>query len=221
MMRGLWSAAVGGMLVACLAAFNPALGQGQFDQIFPQPGKGTLARGTILDNGMRKNEDVLDVMGEPRKFPVNEILRITFSDDTTDLNAARTAVFQRNYNHALQSLHKVDPQRLTREFVRQDYEFYKALCLAKLAMTEGGDKSAAITAMLNFAKAAPENYHFYEAAEMLGDLAMASGKYADAAKYYTPIASAPWSDYQLLANYSVGRALIGEKQFDQALEKFE
>ena len=38
---------------------------------------------------------------------------------------------------------------------------------------------------------------------------------------WTPIASAPWSDYQLRANYSVGRALIGEKQFDQALEKFE
>src|SRR5262249_54504634 len=108
-----------------------------------------------------------------------------------------------------------------REFVKQDYEFYKALCLAKLAMTEGGDKTAAITALRNFATAAPQNYHFYEAAEMLGDLAMASGKYADAARFYTPIAAAPWADYQLRANYSVGRALIGEKQFDQALERFE
>jgi len=70
-------------------------------------------------------------------------------------------------------------------------------------------------------KSAPESYHFYDAAEMLGDLAMTSGKWADAAKYYGPISAAPWADYQMRANNAIGRALSGEKQFDQALTKFE
>jgi tetratricopeptide (TPR) repeat protein len=107
--------------------------------------------------------------------------------------------------------------------VRQDIEFYRALCLARLAMSEGGDKAAAIEAMRSFAARAQQNYHFYEAAEVLGDLAMASGKYADAARYYGPIANAPreWPEYQMRANIALGRALVGEKKFDEALEKFK
>src|SRR5205085_882322 len=58
-----------------------------------------------------------------------------------------------------------------------------------------------------------------------GDLAMASGKWADAAKYYGPtgLAGAPtdWPNYQLRANNAAGRAKIGEKQYEQALEKFK
>ena len=52
---------------------------------------------------------------------------------------------------------------------------------------------------------------------------MAAGNYADAAKYYGPngLAGAPWPDYQMRANNAGGRALIGEKQYDQALEKFK
>ena len=55
-------------------------------------------------------------------------------------------------------------------------EYLQALSQAKLAMTEGGDKNAAVTAMLNFVKAAPQSFHFYDAAEVLGDLSMALGK---------------------------------------------
>jgi tetratricopeptide (TPR) repeat protein len=88
-------------------------------------------------------------------------------------------------------------------------------------MGEGGDKTAATTAMFNFVRSAPQSYHFYEAAEVLGDLAMASGKWADAAKYYGPISNAPWPDYQMRANNAIGRALSGEKKFDEALDKFK
>src|SRR5437868_15222414 len=77
--------------------------------------------------------------------------------------------------------------------------------------------------MYNFVRSAQESYHFYDAAETLGDLAMASGNWADAAKYYGPtgLAGAPWADYQMRANNASGRALIGEKQYEQALEKFK
>ena len=118
---------------------------------------------------------------DSREIAVNEIVRITFKGEPPGLAAARNNVIQRNYNQALTELARLDGQQVSREFVRQDIEYYKALCQCKLAMSEGGDKTAAMNAMLNFVRAAPQSYHFYEAAETLGDLAMASGKWADVA----------------------------------------
>jgi tetratricopeptide (TPR) repeat protein len=214
---------IGSVLVAAVLAaplVAPVLAQQRdFDQVFLS--KGAPSRGTIAtENGMTKDQVTLDMSGVPKKFEVNEIVRITFKEEPAELNAARTAVLQRNYNQALTDLKKLDGQRIDREFIKQDLEFLRALCQARLAMNEGGDKAAAMAVMRNFATSAPQNYHFYEAAEILGDLAMASGKWADATKFYAPIAGARWPDYQLRANNALGRALSGEKKFAEALERF-
>jgi len=192
------------------------------DQVFLT--KGAPARGNIpAETGMTPDKVILETNVSPRQIEVSEIVRITFKDEPTELNAGRNQVIQKNYNQALTDLKKLDGQKIERAYVRQDVEFYKALCLCRLALSEGGDKKAAAEAMRAFVSKAPKSYHFYEAAELLGDVAMASGNYADAAKYYGPVglAAAPWADYQMRANNASGRALVGEKQFDQALEKFK
>jgi tetratricopeptide (TPR) repeat protein len=190
------------------------------DQVFLA--KGTPARGNIAaDTGMTRDKVTLETNTGAREIQVNEIVRITFKDEPNDLNTGRNQVIQKNYNQALIDLKKLDGQKVDRAYVRQDIEFFKALCLCRLALSEGGDRKAAADAMLAFVSKAPQSYHFYDAAELLGDVAMASGRYADAAKYYGGLAAAPWGDYQMRANNSTGRALLGEKQFDQALEKFK
>jgi tetratricopeptide (TPR) repeat protein len=191
--------------------------QRDFDQIFLS--KGAPSRGSISEMG--RDDVTLDMSGIGRPFPVNEIVRITFKEEPPELNAARTNVLQKNYNQALTELRKLDGHKADRELVRQDIDYYKALCQCRLAMSEGGDKTAAMTAMLNFVKSAPQSYHFYDAAELLGDLAMASGKWTDAVKYYGPISNARWPDYQMRANNAIGRALLSEKKFDEAQEKFK
>jgi tetratricopeptide (TPR) repeat protein len=209
--------AVVGLLFLPAAAFAQ-----REDQVFLV--KGAPARGSIpAETGMTRDKVTIETTTGSRQIEVNEITRITFKDEPTDLNAGRTQVIQKNYNQALADLKKLDGQKIDRAFIRQDADFYKALCLCKLALSEGGDKKAAADAMLAFVTKAPQSYHFYDAAELLGDLAMASGKYTDAAKYYgsAGLAAAPWADYQMRANNASGRALIGEKQFDQALEKFK
>jgi tetratricopeptide (TPR) repeat protein len=198
----------------------PALAQRDMDQIYLSKGS---ARGSIPPDGMKKDKVTIDQTGGPRPIEVNEIVRITFAGEPTELVAGRNNVLQKNYNQALAELKKLDGQKIERPFIKQDIEFYKALCQARLALSEGGDKKAATDAMFSFVRSAPQSYHFFDAAEALGDLAMASGNWADAAKYYGPtgLAGAPWSDYQMRANNASGRALIGEKQYEQALEKFK
>jgi tetratricopeptide (TPR) repeat protein len=201
---------------AFCSAVMPVAAQ-QLDQVFVA--KSAPSRGRISAVG--HDEVTLDVMGTPRPFAVQDIVRITYAEEPSELNAARTAVIQKNYNQALQDLRKLDGQKIERDLIRQDIEYFRALAQCRLAMGEGGDKAAATTAMVNFVKAAPQSYHFYEAAEVLGDLAMSSGKWADAARYYGPIAGAKSPDYQMRSNNAIGRALIGDKQFEQALAKFE
>ena len=204
--------------LVALAAPLPCLAQ-SVDQIYLS--KGAPSRGRIPESGISRDQVTLEASSGARQFPVNEIVRITFAEEPAELNSARTAVIQKNYSHAAQELRKLDPSKVERAVIKQEIEYLRALSQARLAMTEGGDKAGAVTAMLNFVKTAPQSFHFYDAAETLGDLSMALGKFQDAAKYYTPIASAPWPDYQLKANSAVGRALVGEKQYDQALTKFE
>jgi len=194
-----------------------ARAQRDVDQIFLT--KGAPSRGLILEMG--RDEVKLDMSGITRTFEVNEIVRIVFRDEPVDLGAARTNVLQRNYNQALVDLRKAEAQKIDSAYIRQDIDYYKALCQCRLAMSEGGDKAAAAMAMLNFVKSAPQSYHFYEAAELLGDLAMSSGKWADAIRYYTPLTSVRWPDYQNRANNALGRALVGEKKFEEAQEKFK
>jgi tetratricopeptide (TPR) repeat protein len=227
MLNRFWLSVAAGVIIALIVGTPSAHAQREFDQVFLT--KGAPSRGTIQDTGMGRDVVKLDMSGVERPLAVNEIVRITFKDEPAELNSARNHVIQRNYNQALTELKKLDGQKIDRAYVRQDIEFYKALCLCRLAMSEGGDKKAASDAMYNFVTKAPQSYHFYEAAEVLGDLAMASGKWADAVKYYGPLASAGvtatrpegWPDYQMRANNAIGRALVGEKKFDEALEKFK
>lgn len=203
------------LLFALGGGFDSAFGQ--FDQIYQA--KGTPSKGNIT--AMSRDEVTLDMSGVARPFAVNEIVRITYADEPTELNNARNAVLQQNWNQAETELKKLDGQILARDLIRQDVDYLKALCLAKKAMSEGGDKNAASTAMLNFVKLAPNNYHFYDSAEVLGDLAVSSGAFDKAATYYKPIAAAPWGDYQMRAGNAVGKALLAQKKFDEASQQFD
>lgn len=189
------------------------------DSVYTSKG-GAPAKGTITD-AMTKDEVTLDMAGVPRKFPSNEITRITYGDEPQDLTNARNSVAAKNYNAALESLKQIAPGSLTRLHMQQDAAFYAAVSNLKLAMTEGGDKAKAEQDMLNFVKNAPNSYHFYEAAELLGDLATSSGKYAEAVRYYTPLTRAPAEDVQMRANNAAARALVAQKNFPEALQRFE
>jgi tetratricopeptide (TPR) repeat protein len=204
-------------IAAAAATLFATTAHAQTDQIFARGGAPISGRVTE----MGRDQVTLEVSGVGRPFQVNEIQRIRYGDEPTELGNARNAVLQRNYNLALSELRKLDGRPAARDLVQQDIEFYKALCLARQAMTEGGDKNAAMAAMRNFARVAPQNYHFYEAAEVLGDLAMAAGRFPEAEQFYRPLSEAPWADYKMRANIAIGRAQIAQKKFDEALSRFE
>jgi tetratricopeptide (TPR) repeat protein len=209
-------AAVAALLVGGFAAVAPAQ---SLDSVFSTKG-GAPSKGTVTE-AMTRDQVTLDMGGTARQFPINEIARITYGDEPNELTNARNSVVAKNYNAALEELKKIAPADLVRVHMRQDHEFYKALCELKLAMTEGGDKVKADAAMKQFLVAHPTSYHYYEAAELVGDLAMSMGKNEDAVKAYGAVARAPYEDLQMRANNAAARALISSKNFAEALVRYQ
>src|SRR5688500_13649298 len=115
---------------ALLAPGDSIAQQRSLDQVFFT--KGAPARGDIPDSGMSRDKVTLEVSGNAREIGVNDIVRITFKEEPAELNAARTSVLQKNYGQALTDLKKLDGQKIDREFIKQDIDFYRALCLARL-----------------------------------------------------------------------------------------
>ena len=98
---------------------STALYAQQFDQVHTLSGSPT--------SGVITNETVtyveIEVRGEKREIPVNEIRRVTFGEDPASLKRGRENILSGNYKAGLDDLKKVSATSLTRTIIKQDYGF--------------------------------------------------------------------------------------------------
>src|SRR5690606_25936228 len=90
-----------------------------------------------------------------------------------------------------------------------------------LALQGRSDKTSAETQLLNFVKSYSTTYHFYEAAELLGDLASAQGNWEKATAYYGSLARSGWPEYQLRSDVLVAQTLVNQGNFKDAVAKYD
>ncbi len=173
--------------------------------------------GTIVN--VSKTAVQLDRGGSPVEIPVNEIVEIALDAEPFEVKTARRMVATGQFADAIDKLKGINPG--DNELVRQEVEFLNAYSLGKLALAGSADKKQASAALLGFASKAPNSFHFYEVARMLGDLAVSSGDYSGAARYYGGLSSAPWPDYQMQALVLEGRALLAQDKAPEALQRFD
>ena len=154
-----------------------------------------------------------------KKFQVNEIEWIQFESEPAELTQGRAAANAGRYDDALAILNKLDSADLKRPEMVQELEFFKAYATARRALSGTGSKPDAGRNLLKFEKAHQASWHYYEACETLGDLFAALDKFDQAETFYAKLAAAAWPDYKLRAGVLVGRSLVSQKQFDQAIDK--
>jgi tetratricopeptide (TPR) repeat protein len=159
--------------------------------------------------------------GGSRSVPINEIKTIQFADEPSELSQARLNASNGAYANALATLNKINASDIKRDLIKQDLEFYKAYCAAKLALGGSGEIVDAGRQLNGFVRAYPKNFHCFVAYETMGDLLMAAEKYDAAQKQYAELAKAPWPDYKMRAAVAVGRTLQAQAKHDEAIKQFD
>ncbi len=156
-----------------------------------------------------------------RDMAVNEIESVQFDQEPNELTQARFAVKGGRNREALAMLAKIAPASLTRPLVAKDVEFYTALAAAQQALAGEGSIAEAGKRMFTFEKANHDSFHYFQACETLGDLLAGLGNWTVAESYYAKLADAPWTDYKMRAGVHLGRSLVGQKKYAEALARFD
>ena len=159
----------------------------------------------------------------PTEIPANEIMRIIFENSPEGLLAAQKAMLHGEYEKAIDALKKETPEDKRPE-VAEEIAFCRAYCTAQLALSGAADPIEAGKQMFAFITNSPNSFHYLKACELMGDICVTLGKFADAQKYYAKLGQAPWPDYKIRAQVALGRSYLAQdnaaaadKAFDEAL----
>jgi tetratricopeptide (TPR) repeat protein len=156
-----------------------------------------------------------------KTIAVNQIKSIAFDGEPVELTQARVQAGNGAYAKALQLLKKIDVGQLRRDFIKQDVEYYQAYCAARLALVGEGQIIDAGKSLHSFVHTNTNNFHNFDAIELMGDLLMANGDFKNAGKQYAEVAKAPWSDYKMRAAVSLGRSLQAQDKHAEAVQQFD
>jgi tetratricopeptide (TPR) repeat protein len=203
------------LIAAVVLSTAPALAQE--DTIIGRGG--TPIRGTIV--GISPTSVKIETTGVARDIETREIQKLSFGDEPADVRDARDQALAGQFENALASLKKVNVAEIQNEVIKQEVGYYLAFCNAKLALTAGGDKAAAIAALKLFIGQNRTTVHFFEGVQLLGDLSFADGKYAEAATFYGLLGKAEWPEYKMRAAVQQARAQTAEGKYPEALTAYD
>ena len=163
----------------------------------------------------------IETTGATRDIETREIQKLSFGDEPADVTSARDQAIAGQFENALASLKKVNLAEIQNAAIKQEVGYYSAFCNAKLAMTAGGDKAAAIAELKAFIGQNRTTFHFFEGVQLLGDLNFADAKYADAATFYGLLGQAEWPEYKMRAAVQQARAQTAEGKYPEALAAYD
>lgn len=157
-----------------------------------------------------------------KRVPATEILSIEFEEEPAELgNLVRNAYEGGRYQDAIEILGKIDTKSVEREAILQDIAFYKAASAAKLALAGSGSPQDAGRQLVAFESRGSQNYHYWDACQLLGELLVFTGKPEAAVRYYDKLSNSDLAEVKLKGGVLTARSFEAHKQYDQALAKYD
>ena len=173
---------------------------------------------------MSPTEVSLERSANTSKIPVNEIISIRFDEDPPAMASIQLAIQTGDYETAEASLSQINMATITRPYIKQEVEFFKAYISAMKVLVPGKtpeEISKGAMPMLEFVKQNGENWHYFEANSILGDLMVARGTSDVALNYYQKLIDSPWPDMQLKGHLAVANIHLVAGELAQAKTGFE
>jgi tetratricopeptide (TPR) repeat protein len=202
--------------VVCFLVTSTSTRAQDRDRIFPI--KGAAVTGKIVER--TRDKVVIEVRGNNQNFPTNEILRILFEGEPPSFSRTKDLVAQGQFDQAVDEFKKIDQGSLKTDEMKQEFQFYRGYLAAQMALKGKGDPANALKLLTAWVKDDAQSHQFYNAAETMGDLALATGAADQAAKYYGGLAAAPFPEARAKGNFLQGRALMAQKLNGEAKAKF-
>jgi tetratricopeptide (TPR) repeat protein len=203
------------VLIACFP-FATRNAIAQVDRVFPFTGNPVVGKITEI----RPQGVVIEVSGTPQTIAIDKIRRVMFEDEPNFLTRGRDFVLDGDFEQAMEMLGKVDFAEIKRDAIKADAMYYLARSESALALIGRGNIAEATRKMNAFATANRQSLHFYPAAKVLGDLAVASGNHEQALRYYAALAQAPAAEMKIEAEYLSGNALLRQGKLPEAEASF-
>lgn len=204
--------------LGCVAWFALAVdASGQSDRVFTTDGKTVSGAVTAISKGGVQ----VRVGRDNKAIPAGQIAKVLFEGDPPPLTQGRESSLDGQHDQAIEQLSKVSADDLKRDESKADAQFYLARSRGELAVAGRGDRGAATKAVRAFITQHPESFHFYEAAELLGDLALAVGRPDDAAKFYGALRGAPTTETKARSIYLGALASLRSGKPDEAVEQLD
>jgi tetratricopeptide (TPR) repeat protein len=154
-------------------------------------------------------------------IPVNEVDYIVFETEPLKMKEARAAARKGEFDDVMKAIGKIDPSDIRRPEIKADYEFFKALASARLAMAGEGSKPDAGKLLVAFEKNYEQSYHYFDICEAMGDLFVSLNKHEQAAAYFSKLADSPWADLQMHGKVLLAQSLASQKKYKEAIAKFD
>jgi tetratricopeptide (TPR) repeat protein len=193
-----------------------ALAQGGFDRIVRRNGSD---RGEVTK--INSQEVTLSRGGVAKLVPSEEIRSIHFADEPAELNQARLALARGQFGEAQKFLAKLDRDRVTRDVIVQDIDYYQAHCIAKLALSGQGNLEQAIEQVSGFYARHRSSYHLPATIELWGDLLMRAEKQDEARNQYVKLGKARSPIYKMRSALLVGRSYQTQQEYALAQSEYE
>jgi len=203
------------LVVGLCVGTSSALAQ-ERDRVYPT--KGAALTGKIVER--TRDRVVIEVRGNNQNVPTNELQRIVFDGEPQSFSRTKDFVVQGQYDQAVEEFKKIDASSLSTDAMKQEYKFYRGYLAGLLALRGRGDPANALKLLSDWVKEDQQSHQFYPAAEMLGDLALATGSADQAARYYGGLASSPFPELKLKGSFLQGKALLSQKQTADAKARF-
>lgn len=184
-----------------------------------KPRQGVPTSGTITS--MSPEEVEIEAGPVKKKVPVNEIQFVEYDGEPNELSLVRGAYASGKYEETLELLGKIDADKVERNEVKQDLDFYRAAALGHLALAGAGSMQEAGRALLAFESKQAGSYHYLEVCQLIGDMLVSAGKLDAATRYYDKLANSRFPEYKLKADYLVAKALEGQKKYAEAISKYD
>lgn len=174
---------------------------------------------------MTATELTVEDRGVEDTIPVNKIKSIAFNREPAQFPKVRSNIESGSNEDALELL--TDDIRGTMgdsKTLNQEMDYLLARAKANIALSGGAvTKTDAVKACEAFVTKYPNNYHYFDACEMTGDLYVSINTDASlkkAAEMYQKLNAAPWNDVKMRSLTAMGKIFLAQNKIENAQKAY-